>query len=170
MIVDHKDGYIEKQGFEISIFRNGTPLNEFDEKSKKEIFDILTGSYGMPIQLLNHMFKQMKKENWTIERFNAAYEHVLNTHVWNTPPKPASFLSFDKKVKFNVYSEISHKISYYIAVYCKPYTGPLYVTKEEQQKFKVPLWDEKYRVKNKISEQRAKEMAEKQDEYIKNMK
>lgn len=149
LTVDHsKSEEGETKGFEISVFRSGTPIADITKEGKADIFDVLVGDYNMSPTMLNHTFNEMKAKGWTIERFTASYQNLLNTHIWNTPPKPASLLNFDTKVKFNTYIEIQHECGKYVAVYYKGIGEPLYIKKQEQNQYNFPLWDEKYR--NKI--------------------
>lgn len=139
----------EKKGFEISIYRKGELLNDCSEVEKVELFDRLKNGFTMNSALLRDTFQIMKDENWTKDRVIGAYKHVLKTHVWNTDVKPAELLSYDKKVKFNTYSEICNNIAQYVAIFYKTINSPLYILRLDQERFKFPIWDEKYKEKAK---------------------
>lgn len=136
---------IVEVGFEVSVFRHGELL-ENSKKEAEEIQDILISDLKMTQRQVVDMTRLMINKKWTQERFARSYEHVLENCVFY-PPKASEFLSFDKKVKFNVYSEICDKISQYVAIYFKSINKPLYITIEEQSEFNFPIWDEKYRTK-----------------------
>lgn len=157
----------EREGFEISIYRQGELLENCPESEKMELFDRLRNGFTMNLDLLRDTFQIMKEEQWTKERVVGAYKHVLKTHVWNTDVKPAELLSYDKKVKFNTYGEICLNIRQYISIYYKGIKTPLYILRIEQEQFNFPLWDDKYRVESKLTDEKQIELCIKQDKEYK---
>lgn len=158
------DNGIEK-GFEISIYRNGSLMVD-GGGSSDEILQFLSNDLKMSTSTITRMVSRMIKNGWTQKRFIDAVDYVESNCTFY-PPKPSEFESYDKKIKFNTYSEICDKISLYTAVYCKPISQPMYIEKKHFEEMPFPIWEEKYRrQENVFSDEQMQEMCKKQDDYI----
>jgi len=149
-------------GFEISIYRHGELLEDSKDYAN-EIIDLLTIDLNMSGNVVNRMIKRMVKKGWTQKRFKDAVDYVEENCTFY-PPKPSEFESYDKKVRFNTYQEICDKISFYVPIYSKGNNEPVYVTKQENELYKFPDWNEKYRKVKKLTNEKQIELCIKQDE------
>jgi hypothetical protein len=155
------DDIPEETGFEVSCY-SGDLLKDVSKPERKEIFNKFTGyteirevngekvsihhkGLGMDSDHAIDMAYIMIERGWTWQRLQDAYKHAFSNHVWNTPVMPAEVLLYDKHIKLNTYSEISLRISQYIAIYYNNIYSPLYILKTEQEQYNFTLWDEKYR-------------------------
>ncbi len=149
-------------GFEISIYRHGELLEDSKDYAN-EIIDLLTIDLNMSGNVVNRMIKRMVKKGWTQKRFKDAVDYVEENCTFY-PPKPSEFESYDKKVRFNTYQEICDQISFYVPIYSKGNNEPVYVTKQENELYKFPDWNEKYRKVKKLTNEKQIELCIKQDE------
>lgn len=146
--VSTPDDMPKSYGCELSVYRTGMLLKDVGDECD-EILDVLRVEYKMSEFAVDKMIDEMIEQNWTVERFKASFKHVFNNHIYATAPRPAQFLAFDKKIKFNTYEEICTQSKHYTSCYYG-IPEPLYVTHEEKKEFNIPDWNEKYRTKAKI--------------------
>lgn len=152
-------------GFEISVYRHGELLANSKDYAN-DIIDLLVVDLKMSGNVVDRMIQRMVKNGWTQKRFKDAVDYVEENCTFY-PPKPAEFESYDKKVRFNTYQEICDKSSQYTAIYSKGTNEPVYVTKKENELYKFPLWDEKYRVDSKLTNDQQIDLCIKQDRHMK---
>ena len=110
------------------------------------IIKTLVEELKMNKNVVNRMARRMIKNGWTQARFTDAVDYVEENCTFY-PPKPSEFESYDKKVKFNTYQEISENTKMYTAIYCGGINQPMYIKTEDFNKFPYKKWDEKYRTK-----------------------
>ena len=148
-------------GFEISVYRSGELLIN-SKQYANEIIELLTKDLKMSANSVSRMIDRMIKKGWTQARFKDAVDYVEENCTFY-PPKPSEFESYDKKVRFNTYQEIADKSGLYVAIYSKGTNEPVYVTKQENELYKFPVWDEKYRKESKLTNEKQIELCIKQD-------
>ena len=155
-------------GFDISIYRGGKLLVD-SKKESEDIQEALMADLRMSENSVNRMVDRMIKNGWSQKRFKDAFDHV-EANCTFYPPKPSEFERYDKVIRFNTYSEVCDKIGMYTAVYSKGTNEPVYITKQENELYNFPAWDEKYRIsEDRHTPEQYEQMAKKQDDYIKSL-
>ena len=96
----------------------------------------------MPDATFNLLKDRFKENNFTDERLRDSINNVIDTYQgWDKIPNIANFIQYDKKIKIYTYKESIEYGQKYLAAVDLDFNGPRWITKEDQEKYKIKLWN-----------------------------